>query len=66
MGQAGAGVNWVRFAYLGRGPSWGRGELGSFRIFGVGRDTWYAGIGFVLHFLVLGQAGAGVNWVRFA
>ncbi len=30
------GRDWVRFAYLGRGTSWGRRKLGSFRIFG----TW--------------------------
>ncbi len=27
-------VNWVRFVYLDRGPGWGWGKLGSFRIFG--------------------------------
>ena len=32
--QVRCGVDWVRFAYLGRGAGWGRGKLGSFRIFG--------------------------------
>ena len=43
-------------------------RLGSFRIFGVGRDTWYAGIGFVSGIVGLGgrrDASGTVNWVRF-
>ncbi len=35
--------------------------MGSFRILGVGRDTWYAGIGFVSHFWVVGRA-VGVDF----
>ncbi len=32
MGQAGIGVNWVRFAEIGVGGTLGMQELGSFRI----------------------------------
>ena len=41
-------------------------KLGSFRINGVRAVRLGAEIGFVSHFCVVGQAGVGVNWVRFA
>ena len=50
------GANWVRFVYL-PGGDWVR-----FAEIGVGGTLWYAGIGFVLHFLAAGV----VDWVRFA
>ena len=65
VGEAGetpAVRDWVCFAYLDRGPGWSRGKLGSFRRNRGWRDTWYAEIGFVSYFWVVG----GVDWVRFA
>ena len=54
--DAGGAVDWVRFAYLDRGPGWGRYKLGSFRINMGWRGTWYAGIGFV-------SRNGGVVWL---
>ena len=65
-GPGWVGVNWVRFALLGRGTDGWGAKLGSFRIIWPWGDPKPLEIGFVLH--ILGAVGHLVceNWVRFA
>ena len=63
----GGTVNWVRFAFSGWRDA-GGGQIGFvLRFWGweSRRDASGTVIGFVSHFLVRGDGGRGVNWVRF-
>ncbi len=57
-GRAVGGRNWVCFAFLCRGPGWGRGKLGSFRVLPGGDWVRFA-------FLGRGDGWGAANWVRF-
>ena len=66
VGQAGGGVNWVRFIFFGLPQVRCGGKLGSFCIIWGTRHEGGGRIGFVSHFLVRPRSvGAEIGFVLF-